>query len=155
VPSEKAFNKTGFDADTNSQLQNIGSCCIFHSQSFFLATKLSRFLTLASTRRAASGTQASTSWSWLPEVLVLATRTHPGCSSARLQVRGQELQRFLLGGIWEVYLSDLKLAPVSQGLRDFMARRKRCGQCRQSMTCSISIWWLNGRSQLGFAPSFV
>lgn len=42
--SDKVFNKTWIDADTSSQLQNIGSYCIFHSRSSFLARKLSRFL---------------------------------------------------------------------------------------------------------------
>lgn len=42
---------------------------------------------LASARRAASGIQ----------VLVLATRTHPGCSSARLWLQGQEFPTLLSG----------------------------------------------------------
>lgn len=83
---------------------------------------------LARARRRASGT------------LVLGTGTPwPGCLSARLWVQGQEFPTLFA----TPYGSNI---PVSsswllffRGLRGFLVRRKRCGQCRQSVACSVSI----------------
>lgn len=89
------------------------------------------------------------------QVLVLATRTYPGLLlSKALGARPGVPNPFCWEEIWEAYLNDLKLAPVSQGLRDFMARRKRCGQCRQSVTRSVNVWLVESEKSVRFC-SFI
>lgn len=87
-----------------------------------------------STRQAvlwASATRAaSRCWSWLPGLLNKALGARPGVPKPCCWEK-----------IWEAYASSFKLAPVSQDQWDFMAKRRRCGQCRQSVTYFINFFW--------------